>query len=195
MFDLKMANRLPRRKADAIIVVSYLVAEENPNRLTRMSEETMREAIRLFNVGLAKRLIFTAAHKTAELEKEIKLRMAMEAGILRDQVSVIMLAANTYEEAVRMRELVEKTGLESLLLVAEERHMQRAFRIFERTLAGTGVELYRRSIRVEYEPEYYAEPPSIWKMLKQFRSRYLVVRLFAEWALNLFLPFLVRRRG
>lgn len=193
MSIFKKANRLPQRQVDALVVLSYCVAEEDPHRLTIMSRRCLLEAVRLFKRDVAQRLIITAAQAAPRIECDQKLRIIREALIPLERVIVVMPIANTYDEAAHVRALCLDKGIHSILLVAEERHMPRAFRIFQRAIPG--VALYNLSAYSPYEAEMYIEARGLGLMLKRLRSRSMKLRLLMEWPLNLALPLLVRKQN
>jgi len=101
--------------------------------------------LELLRGGAAKVLIISGVDEDADIDS------IFPSGVSKKERSLIALeksSKSTYENALEVRELFLKKGLDSMLLITSEYHMQRAMLVFERVMP--------RSVNIK---EYPVESP------------------------------------
>ena len=87
--------------------------------------------LELLRGGAAKVLIISGVDEDADIDS------IFPSGVSKKERSLIALeksSKSTYENALEVRELFLKKGLDSMLLITSEYHMQRAMLVFERVM-------------------------------------------------------------
>ena len=87
--------------------------------------------LELLRGGAAKLLIISGVSEDADIDS------IFPSGVSKKERSLIVLekkSKSTYENALEVRELFSKKGLDSMLLITSEYHMQRAMLVFERVM-------------------------------------------------------------
>ncbi|MFZ3072494.1 MAG: YdcF family protein [Thermodesulfobacteriota bacterium] len=87
--------------------------------------------LELLRGGAAKLLIISGVSEDADIDSIFPF------GVSKEERSLIALEKNsksTYENAIEVRELFSEKGLDSMLLITSEYHMQRAMLVFERVM-------------------------------------------------------------
>jgi uncharacterized SAM-binding protein YcdF (DUF218 family) len=112
-------------------------------------------AIGLFQRGLAPRMLLTGSEWGIDWAERARGR-ALELGV---PASALLLDAgprSTSQEAACLARLAPEIGARSVILVTEAFHSGRAFRLFSRALAATGV----RIVSCPAGPDGF--PPPLW---------------------------------
>jgi uncharacterized SAM-binding protein YcdF (DUF218 family) len=125
----------PLERSDAIIVIS---GDEGFARL--------REGVRLFQQGWARRLIVSGAAEDGVLSNAHSMRShAVESGVPPSAILVEPEAMDTFGNAVYTRKIMAEHQLNSAILVTSPYHLQRASMTFAAVFQGSGVRLIPRS--------------------------------------------------
>ena len=130
---LAASIRVPPRiePADAIVVLANSVAPDGT--LSATSLRLAVHAIRLHRQGVAPLVVFSGVTTHWELtEAQVRADLARALGVPAEAILTETRARTTYEEAVRMREILAPRGVRTVALVAETLHMSRAYPLFER---------------------------------------------------------------
>jgi uncharacterized SAM-binding protein YcdF (DUF218 family) len=110
--------------------------------------ERARLAARLFAEGRAPKVLLTddgqrAGWSVAEQRNprfvELAAAELRRAGVPAERIEVVGQAADTFEEAARLREYAEAAGLHSLVVVTSGYHSRRALWTLRRAFDGGGV--------------------------------------------------------
>jgi len=105
--------------------------------------ERMEYAFSLYEAGLADLFILSGGPLYADLsEADLLRRHAGILGVPDEKIILESRAANTYQNALYTRELMELYGLESALVVSSPYHMRRVRVLFDEVYAGSGIELF-----------------------------------------------------
>lgn len=125
---LHRAHADEARPADCIIVLGAAAYHTRPSPVF---EERIRHAIDLYDVGLARTLVFTggfgtgASHAESEVARDYAIRHGVQASDILTESRSRTTFANLEEAAAVMRE----NGLRSAILVSDPFHLERAARI------------------------------------------------------------------
>jgi uncharacterized SAM-binding protein YcdF (DUF218 family) len=120
----------PPRKADVIIVLAG-------DRGARTEK-----GVALWRQGYAPYIMVSGGnvyHNTniADLMAE----HAMELGVPRDKILVESLANTTYQNAVYTKDMMQKNGFHSAIIVSSDFHMRRVWMAYQKVFKGQEVEL------------------------------------------------------
>jgi len=114
----------PPRPADAIVVFASGVGESG--KAGGGYQERVKEAIDLYHMGSASHLIFSSGYLFAFQEAEVMKAVAVANGVPSSAIILETKAANTYENAKFVSEIIVQRGWRSVLLVSSPYHMRRA---------------------------------------------------------------------
>lgn len=130
--------------SDAIIVIS---GDEQMARF--------REGVRLFREGMGGVLVFSGAAEDRQTSNARVMRqLAVDGGIPPSAVREEPYGEDTWGNATHTRELLEREGLRSAILVTSPYHLRRAALTFKAAYAGSGIRLTA-----------HAAPDSQWRKL------------------------------
>lgn len=100
-------------------------------------------AARLYGQGLATRILLTGVEarpgEVRELYQNWRAQFLMKAGVLQDAILFDSVSANSMEEAVNARRLMEQKGWRSVIVVSDPYHMRRLSWAWGRVFAGSGL--------------------------------------------------------
>jgi uncharacterized SAM-binding protein YcdF (DUF218 family) len=116
--------------------------------------------VSLFQRGLAPRLLLTGTGFGINWA-EYNSRRARELGVPEDLLLSQASPRSTRAEAKLLRELAQREGLRSVILVTEAFHAERASRLFQRAVRGTGVRILSCPSDLGSYP-----PPGWWQDLQ-----------------------------
>ena len=143
--------------ADAIVAVS------GGNTSLRAAE-----AIRLYQEGWAKTLVFSgaAADTTGPSNAEVMRRQAIAAGVPDDDIEVEMLAQTTRQNAERVKQLLVEAGgggAKRVILVTSPYHQRRASLEFK-ARAGDGITIVNHPIKSDpdWSTVWWLTPRGWW---------------------------------
>jgi uncharacterized SAM-binding protein YcdF (DUF218 family) len=134
--------------ADVIVVLGGSLGLPIPPRqhiqLTGGTDRLWHGA-RLYKAGKAPRVILTGGNVFAQEgmrgESWYASQLLTEWGIPRQRLITETDSRNTYENAINTRPLLEAMKARRILLVTSGFHMPRAFGVFRKALADTGIEI------------------------------------------------------
>jgi uncharacterized SAM-binding protein YcdF (DUF218 family) len=130
------------RPSDAIVVIS------GDEQLARFAE-----GVNLYKQGFGRFLVFSgAAFDNGTSNAHVMHDLAIERGIPESAILDEPLGEDTWGNAVYTRQLLEKHGLDSAILVTSPYHVRRAQVTFDAAYAGSGIELV-----------VHAAPDSQWR--------------------------------
>lgn len=188
---IERGERLKKKKI-IIYIPSYCLSYYDPSRLTDMSFQTVKEGI-----GLAREIVVngedpililsTAYPDLWEKEAEIKKKMALNAGLKDDSIIIIPKVTDSYNEAMRIWEIVKncllnRDGDPYFIIVAEKWHAPRAVKALR--LFGVNVDEIRK-IRTRIER---ANEP----LIKSLRSANIIPYVLWQWLFYLATPYMVK---
>ncbi|MBE0467880.1 MAG: YdcF family protein [Candidatus Desulforudis sp.] len=137
--------------------------------------ERLEYAFGLYDAGLADLFILTGGPLYADLsEADLLRRHAVMLGVPETKIIMETEAVNTYQNARNTRELMERYGLESAVVVSSPYHMRRVSILFDEVFAGS-------DIRLVYAPagDSWFDPNHWWETSG---GRRLVVSEYAKLA-------------
>lgn len=157
-------------KGDEILVSigrKLIVSDEikKADLIVALGGENIRkkEAVRLFNEGFGKKILFTGF----EIEKEDYYRYGIKD---KDFIYPVRFLSNTYEEAVFTRDTALKNKFKSVIVVTSNYHTRRTSYIFKKLLEKEGIKVM----------VYPAVSPNI-DLDKWWKSRFLKKVVIIEW--------------
>ena len=122
-------------KSDAIVAIS---GGETQSRV--------EEAVKLFQEGYAKQLIFSGAalDKTGPSNAAAMERQATIEGVPPSDITIDEQAADTAQNATNVRDIITQAGYHQIILVTSPYHQRRAYITFSRAL-GPSVKILNHS--------------------------------------------------
>jgi uncharacterized SAM-binding protein YcdF (DUF218 family)/glycosyltransferase involved in cell wall biosynthesis len=114
----------PPRTADAIVVFAGGVGESG--KAGGGYQERVKRAVELYHDGWAPHIIFSTGYVYAFQEAEIMKALAVANGVPPSAVVLETQAANTYQNVVYSRAILDGSGWRRVLLVSSPYHMRRA---------------------------------------------------------------------
>ena len=125
------------RAADAIVVLGGGVGESR--QAGGGHEERVAHAAALYHAGYAPRIVISSGFIFRLREPEVMRALAVSLGVPAGAIILEERAANTYENAVNVGQLLGQRGWSSILLVSSPYHMRRATATFDRSAPGIRV--------------------------------------------------------
>jgi uncharacterized SAM-binding protein YcdF (DUF218 family) len=124
--------------AEAIVVLGGVTVPPIPPRVVVEVEggiDRLLHGLRLYRAGKAPLLVFSGGtiewlSGSTMSEADQFLQLAVECGIDPGAVILEDHSRNTYENAIHTRGILERRGLERILLVTSASHMRRALAVF-----------------------------------------------------------------
>lgn len=113
----------PPRQADAIVVFAGGVGESG--KAGGGYQERVKQAIDLYRAGKASRMIFSSGYVFSFQEAEVMRELAVTQGVPASAIILELMAANTYENVVFVKEILQREQWRSILLVSSPYHMRR----------------------------------------------------------------------
>jgi len=139
--------------AEVAIVLGGAVGQPLPPRVEAgLSEASDRvlHAARLYKAGRVKRILVTAGNipwvSSVKPEAELIKDLLMEWGVPSEAIELASQSRNTYENALEIKNIWQREGFGSALLVTSATHMPRAMATFLR--AGLPVEASTADVRI-----------------------------------------------
>ena len=120
-------------EADAIIVLGG-----------ELNGERTRKGAELYRKGVAPKLMLSDGTKMSWRTTAIQemYDLAVLEGVPGSSILKEERSRSTYENALFTRELMERQGLRSAVVVTSDWHMKRSAFVFERVYRGSGIELH-----------------------------------------------------
>jgi uncharacterized SAM-binding protein YcdF (DUF218 family) len=135
--------------SDAIVVIS---GDEQMARF--------QEGVNLYQRGLGQSLVFSgAAHDNGTSNADVMRELAVKRGVSEAAILEEPLGEDTWGNAIHTRQVLEKHGLRSAILVTSPYHARRAKLTFDAAYAGSGIHL-----------SVHAAPDSEWRKLSWWRQ-------------------------
>jgi uncharacterized SAM-binding protein YcdF (DUF218 family)/glycosyltransferase involved in cell wall biosynthesis len=118
------------RPADAIVVFAGGVGESG--QAGGGYQERVKQAVDLYRAGLAPRMIFESGYVFAFREAETMRDLAASLGVPPPAIVIETHGANTYDDVIRVREMLRQQQWRSILLVSSPYHMRRAVMVWRK---------------------------------------------------------------
>jgi len=112
------------RPADAIVVFAGGVGESG--KAGGGYQERVKQAVDLYQQGLAARVIFSSGYSFAFRETEVMRELAIAHGVPDSAILLEKEASSTYENVWFVNRLLAREGWRRILLVSSPYHMRRA---------------------------------------------------------------------
>ena len=121
--------------ADAVVLLGGVVGDPRKGLSMEWNEAADRfeQSVNLMKANKAKRLILTSGPDDEEGDGRYLYPAAQEHGIPKDSILFTSRSYNTAAEASNIKELAQKQGIRSILLVTSAFHMRRSMILFQRT--------------------------------------------------------------
>jgi uncharacterized SAM-binding protein YcdF (DUF218 family) len=152
--------------AEVAIVLGGAVGQPLPPRVeTGLSEASDRvlHAARLYKAGKVKRILVTAGNipwlSSVKPEADLIRELLMEWGVPSEAIELASQSRNTYENALEIKDIWQREGFESALLVTSAMHMPRAMATFLR--AGLPVAASTADVRIIEAANPFALLPDV----------------------------------
>jgi len=136
-------------KADVIVALGGGVGESG--KVSQGYQERVDTAVRLYKRHLSYNILYSSGYRYLMKEAGVMKALSISMGVRAEDILIDDTAVNTYEMIMHLKDVVEKNGWKSVMIVSSPYHMLRLKFLCDRYLKGTNV-LY---IPVE-ESEYYA---------------------------------------
>ena len=120
----------PPRGADAIVVFAGGVGESG--QAGGGYQERVKTAVELYRGGFAPRMVFESGYAFAFREAEIMRDLAMTEGVPDSAIVLETNGANTYDDVMRVREVLRARGWRRILLVSSPYNMRRALAVWRK---------------------------------------------------------------
>ncbi len=179
------------KSTKAVFVPSYGIALRDPSRLVEMSCEATVEGARVLKENDADVIILAAAFEEYwRTEAELRIAILDRAGVDSGRIRILPAVTSTYDEAKKMRALIEEFDITTLLVVGNEWQVPRAALAFS---------YFFPDLRVQTEPvrTTVVEPivaPS-WLRTLPTRNRQLwIAHNLTRWVVAQNRPKMVRTR-
>jgi uncharacterized SAM-binding protein YcdF (DUF218 family) len=120
----------PPRPADAIVVFAGGVGESG--QAGGGYQERVKTAVELYRGGFAPRMVFESGYTFAFREAEIMRDLAISLGVARSAIVLETQGVNTYDDVVRVREVLRAQNWRRILLVSSPYNMRRAVLVWRK---------------------------------------------------------------
>ena len=118
------------RAADAIVVFAGGVGESG--QAGGGYQERVKAAVDLYRAGLAPRMVFESGYTFAFREAEIMRDLATSQGVPPSAIALETHGANTYDDVIRVRDLLRAQNWRRILLVSSPYNMRRAVLVWRK---------------------------------------------------------------
>lgn len=135
--------------ADCIMVLGAGVRNNSPSPMLR---DRLDEGIRLYNAGLAKKILVSGDHGSQYYDEvNVMKKYLMEAGIADEDIFMDHAGFSTYESMYRAKEIF---GVKRMIVVTQKYHLYRSLYIAKKL----GIDVYGSPAReVTYSGALYRE--------------------------------------
>ena len=116
--------------ADAIVVFAGGVGESG--LAGGGYQERVKTAVELYQGGFAPRMVFESGYVFVFREAEIMRDLAISLGVPRSAIVLEMQGANTYDDVIRVREILRAQSWRRILLVSSPYNMRRAVLVWRK---------------------------------------------------------------
>jgi len=156
------------RPADAIVVFAGGVGESG--QAGGGYQERVKRATDLYRSGLAPHVVFSSGYVYAFQEAEIMKALAVANGIPDTAIVLEKRAANTYQNVLYSRDIVERRGWRRVLLVSSPYHMRRAVLTWHHAAPDIDVTPTPPSFSQFYEHEHGASLDQIRGLAQEYAA-------------------------
>lgn len=118
-------------KSDAIVVFGGGVGESG--EAGGGQQERLRQAVDLFKEGYSDHLVLSSGFVYGFKEAESMRALAIDQGIPADRIELEPRARNTSENVAFVKEILDRRGWKSILLVSSPYHMRRAHLVWKKS--------------------------------------------------------------
>ncbi len=118
------------RPADAIVVFAGGVGESG--QAGGGYQERVKTAVDMYRGGFAPRMVFESGFTFAFREAEIMRDLAISLGVPPSAIVLETHGVNTYDDVIRVRDLLRAQGWRRILLVSSPYHMRRALLVWRK---------------------------------------------------------------
>jgi uncharacterized SAM-binding protein YcdF (DUF218 family) len=118
------------RPADAIVVFAGGVGESG--QAGGGYQERVKTAVELYQRGFAPRMVFESGYTFAFREAEIMRDLAVSLGVPPSAIVLETKGTNTYDDVLRVRELLRAGSWRRILLVSSPYNMRRAVLVWKK---------------------------------------------------------------
>jgi uncharacterized SAM-binding protein YcdF (DUF218 family) len=118
------------RQADAIVVFAGGVGESG--QAGGGYQERVKMAVDLYNGGFAQRMVLQSGYSFTFKEAEVMRSTAMALGVPDSAIVLETHGANTYDDVIRVREILRSQNWRRILLVSSPYHMRRALLVWRK---------------------------------------------------------------
>ncbi len=117
------------RKADVAVVLGAAAWDRRPSPVL---QERLNHALRLYELGTVKKLIFTGGYgeNAVMAESEVARDYAIAQGIPAKDILIETVSHSTHGNVAEAARLMREKRLSSCVLVSDPLHMRRAVRMF-----------------------------------------------------------------
>jgi uncharacterized SAM-binding protein YcdF (DUF218 family) len=122
--------RASPKPADAIVVFAGGVGESG--QAGGGYQERVKQAVDLYQAGFAPRMIFESGYVFAFREAEIMRDLATSLGVPQSSILLETHGTNTYDDVIRVRDVVRQHGWRRILLVSSPYNMRRAVAVWRK---------------------------------------------------------------
>jgi len=127
----------PLKEADCIVVFGGGVGESG--NAGQGYEERVQYAVRLYEEDFAKNIIFSSGYSYAFKETDVMKALAVSLGVPEKAILVESEAANTYQNVLFTKKIIDQKGWKNILLVSSPYHMRRVQFVFKNIDSGINI--------------------------------------------------------
>ena len=118
------------RSADAIVVFAGGVGESG--QAGGGYQERVKTAVDLYRAGHAPRMVFESGYSFTFREAEVMRDLAISLGVPGSAIVLETNGANTYDDVIRVRDVLREHGWRTILLVSSPYNMRRAGLVWQK---------------------------------------------------------------
>ncbi|HEY0979052.1 MAG TPA: ElyC/SanA/YdcF family protein [Flavobacteriales bacterium] len=120
-----------------------------------------REAVRMYQLGICDRFVFTGADPVSDLSIygldvkgcELARQVALRNGMPETSATVLPKGTSTVEEADALLQLAEAEGVDTVMILTDRLHLRRVRRVFRERFRKAGITVVLHGTRSSFYDE------------------------------------------
>lgn len=121
----------PLQKMASFLIIKHPVSQADVGIILSGSYgDRVQKGVALFKENKVRRLLMTGGPRFNKSEAEFMKDYAVALGVPEDKVSIETNARSTYENAVNTKEMIDKWGVKSIIIITSDYHTKRSYLVF-----------------------------------------------------------------
>lgn len=138
----------------SIVGIGFLLSPQDPLELGDAiivisggeTEQRVAEGVKLYQDGWAPLIIMSGAAKDEGIANAVAMKqIAIKQGVAPDHIIVEEEAVDTFDNAIKTREIIGQYKLNKIILVTSPYHQRRAALVFKKVLSDLPVKIINHS--------------------------------------------------